>query len=279
MILKLAAIQMVKKAAGLMGKRLEDVVVRRRKAIKTMRKQLTINKPAGVDLQKKAVIYTSPLVDAAASMVLVRETAEACRMIFELTNWDVRVLSKSSFLDVLAKMIPDEFKMRMIYGFSTGTLDDKLCDSFEKGTARVTKRLKSLYWLQDNGYRTFGMLCPILPQRNYEEYADRAAKAIRVEQCEHVWGEVINVRGDSLVATCKALEKEGFTEEMERLNGVCGPGSGEAWEQYARAAFEGLANRMPPGKLRFLQYVKPETLDWWFPRKADGAVLLGSLMS
>jgi hypothetical protein len=36
---------------------------------------------------------------------------------------------------------------------------------------------------------------------------------------------------------------------------------------------------MPPGKLRFLQYVKPETLDWWFPRKADGAVLLGSLMS
>src|ERR1700722_18060017 len=89
MILKQHDIQLVKQAAGLMGKRLEDVVIRRRKALKTLRRQLTIDKPPQVNLQRKAVIYTSPLVDAAANMVLVQETAAACRIIFELTNWDV----------------------------------------------------------------------------------------------------------------------------------------------------------------------------------------------
>jgi DNA repair photolyase len=276
MILKQAAIQAIKRSAALLGKRLEDVVIRRRNAIKILRRQLTIDKPAHVNLQKKAVIYTSPLVDAAANMVLVKETAVACRIILELTNWDVRVLSKSNLLPKLANLIPEEFKHRMIYGFSTGTFDDDLCKSFEKGTALVSKRIEALHWLQDNGYRTFGMLCPILPQDDYEEYAKRAVEAIRLDRCEHVWVEVINLRGNSFTATCKALKKGGFHTEAERLREVCGSGSGEAWEQYARDAFEGLARHVPPEKLRFLQYAKIAHAKWWIEREPKGAILLGS---
>jgi len=32
---------------------------------------------------------------------------------------------------------------------------------------------------------------------------------------------------------------------------------------------------IPPEKLRFLQYVTPETRDWWKAHEAQGAVLLG----
>jgi DNA repair photolyase len=275
MILKLDAIQLVKKVARLAGKGLEDVVVRRRNAIKILRRQLTIERPAHVNLKKKAVIYTSPLVDPAANMALVEETAVACRTIFELTNWDVRVLSKSSFLPQLAKLIPAEFKDRMIYGFSTGTFDDDLCKSFEEGTALVSKRIEALHWLQDNGHRSFGMLCPILPQKDYDEYAKCAVKALRLDLCEHIWAEAINLRGDSFPATCEALEKGGFHGEAERLRRVFGPGSGETWEQYSRDAFEALARHIPPEKLRFLQYAKPAHAEWWIERESKGAILLG----
>ena len=275
MILKQPAIQLVKQVAVLAGKGLEDVVVRRRNALKILRRQLTIEKPAHINLQNKAVIYTSPLVDPAGNMTLVRETVVACRIIFELTNWDVRILSKSNLLPEVAKLISEKFKHRMIYGVSTGTLDDKLCKAFEKGTPLVSKRLESLHWLQDNGYRTFGMLCPVLPQVDYDEYARRAVKAIRVDRCEHVWAEVINLRGDSFTATCAALEKGGFAEEASRLREVCGPGSGKVWEQYSRNAFDALARYIPPEKLRFLQYAKIANAEWWVEREAKGAILLG----
>ena len=275
MILKLSAIQAVKRSAALLGKRLEDVVIRKRRALKVLRRQLTVDKPSWVNLQQKKVVYTSPLVDAAANMVLVKETAVACRMIFELTNWDVRVLSKSSLLPELAKLIPEKFKDRMIYGVSTGTFGDELCAAFEKGTAKVSRRIQSLHWLQDHGYRTFAMLCPLLPQVDYDQYVSHALEEVRIEHCEYVWAEVINLRGDSFTSTCQALENGGFHAEAARLRGVCGPNSGSAWELYAQKAFQALARQVPPEKLRFLQYAKAKDAAWWIEREPQGAILLG----
>jgi len=276
-ILKQAAIQGIKRAAALLGKNLEEVVIRRRKALKTLVTQLTVEKPPDVILKRKMVIYTSPLVDAAANMVLVKETAEACKIIFELTNWDVRVLSKSNLLPKLAELIPEKHKHRMIYGVSTGTLDEDLCACIEQGTPKISKRLKSLYWLQDYGYRTFGMACPILPQEDYDSYARRMVETLRIDKCEHIWVEVINLRGDSFTATCEALNEGGFPAEAKRLSDVCGEGSKPAWEQYARDVFESFAQHIPPEKLRFLQYADPANAAWWVQREAKGAILLGEI--
>lgn len=130
-------------------------------------------------------------------MTLVKETVEVCKLILEHTNWQIRLLSKSNLLPSLAHMIDDQWKHRMIYGVSTGTLDDKLAKAFERGTALVSKRIESLHQLQDEGYRTFGMICPSLPQDNYDKFAKEITRAIRVDKCEHVWAEVINLRGKS----------------------------------------------------------------------------------
>lgn len=253
----------------------EHIVIRRRNALDILREDLTIHKPGFVNLSARHVIFTSPFVDPAANMVLVRETLEACRIIFELTKWDIRILSKSSLLKNLAKEIPEKFRDRVIFGLSTGTLDDKLAGSFEQGTALVSQRLKTLHWLQDNGFRTFGMICPSLPHDHYSEFARRMAEAIRVDRCEHVWGEVINVRGNSLKATVEALTNGGFQIEADRLTDVCGAGASGRWEEYARQTFQGLMEHIPAGKLRFLQYVKPQTRDWWASHADRGALLLG----
>ena len=162
----------------------EDIVIRRSNALDILREQLTIHKPGSVDLSARSVIFTSPFVDPAANMELVHETVAACRIIFELTNWDIRILSKSSLLKNLAEEIPAKFRNRVIFGLSTGTLDDKLARSFEQGTALVSQRLKALHWLQDNGFRTFGMICPSLPQDNYDKFAADMAKREKLAESD-----------------------------------------------------------------------------------------------
>ncbi len=259
----------------------EEVVIRRPDTVGLLEKQLF--HPNGrrrfVDPGDNRVVYGSTLVDVAANLELLRETAELCNLILENTAWQIRLLSKSSLLHRLFKdnLIPARHRHRMILGFSTGTLDKHVAGAIETGTARVSKRIESLHWLQDEGYRTFGMICPSLPQvdGDYQRFSREICEAIRVDRCEHVWAEVINLRGRSLVRTVGALHLAGFKDEALALSAVMGVGNKAAWERYSRATFLAHTKNVPTGKLRFLQYVDGSTADWWARHRKRGAVLLG----
>lgn len=254
----------------------EDVVIRRENAVEVARKQLLAH-PERERMTKK-VIYASPLTDVAANMELVKETVELCNVILELTNWDIRLLSKSNLLPKVAdqmESINRYWKQRIIYGVSTGTLDDDIAAAFEQGTPKVSKRIESLHWLQDNGFRTFGMICPSLPQLIPGYYKDWAAEMhhkLRANKCEHVWAEVINLRGDSFKRTEAALKEAGFADLASVLRLVST--DKEAWEQYARVTFEAHASLYKPGQLRFLQYVTNSNREYWKAQEHRGAVLL-----
>jgi DNA repair photolyase len=270
------------------GARHDEVVIRRERALEVLRSQLSNRdgSPKFADPNDRRVIYSSPAVDVAANMTLVKETVEACKIILSLTNWDIRLLSKSNLLPKVAEALtlweykrdqgdfaPIDIKNRMIFGVSTGTLDDGLAAAFEKGTAKVSKRLASLHWLQDHGFRTYGMICPSLPQEDYTEFARSMADAIRADRCEHVWAEPLNVRGESMTRTCKALVDADYVQESIDLLAVSTDQA--RWEDYARATFLAHSALYEPGKLRFLQYVKtPANRAWWEPQVPHGAVLL-----
>lgn len=259
-------------------------VVRRANAVETAHQQI-MSKPEAFRMAKKT-IYASPTVDVAANMELVRETVQICQQILELTTWEIRLLSKSNLLPKVAEGLGEyrNAKNRIIYGVSTGTLDDKLAAAFEEGTPKVSKRIESLHWLQDHGYRTFGMICPSLPQAhhhpdNYRKFAQEMMQAIRAERCEHVWAEVINVRGESFTRTHAALEAADFHDEAMRIKSVSE--NREIWENYAIKTFQAeaevLAGQLGPDgtpKLRFLQYVTKASRPWWESQVNKGAVLL-----
>lgn len=266
----------VQQAMSDTSKAFQDLVIRRSSALAKLRESLTQTngKPKFAGGVKK-VIYASPLVDVAANIDLAKETIECCKIIFELTNWDVRLLSKSNLLPYIAKGLPSEFKKRVIFGVSTGTFDDKLALAFEQGTALVSKRLESLYWLQDNGFRTFGMICPSLPQDDYEGFAQEAISKIREPYCENTWAEVLNVRGDSMTRTCVSLEAAGYGRAAGYIRAVSADAT--AWEEYARSTFLAQSKLFPKGKLSFLQYINPINQAWWKEQIPNGAVLLGDL--
>ena len=259
-------------------------MVRRAHPVARVRQQLTDAKGRPkfqTPDQEGRVIYASPLVDVAANMDLVQETIEVCRVILELTPWTIRLLSKSNLLPKIAAALSDPaIKSRVIYGVSTGTLNDDLAKAFEKGTPLVSKRIASLHWLQDHGFRTYGMICPSLPlatHNDYQEFAQECAQRLRADRLEHIWAEVINVRGESFTRTETALREAGFHAEADQLRAVSeGPDSKPAWENYARATFDAHAKvyANQPGKLRFLQYVTKAATPWWDERRSQGAVLL-----
>lgn len=290
---------MMRKAAYIpKSHRHADMVVRRENALDVLWTQLQSLKP---DVrQQELVIYSSPLVDVASNMDLVRETVLACSNIMERTRWHIRLLSKSNLLPKVAQMLMERAKdgsqgvedftqadvrRRMIFGVSTGTLDDGQAAAFEQGCPKPSKRIESLHWLQDEGFRTFGMVCPSLPQRNYTQFAQDILHAIRAEKCEHVWAEVMNVRGDSLRNTVSALHHAGYEWQSSALQRVSEDPA--AWEDYARCTFQALRHspgcppHTPDGqpRLRFLQYVTPRTRDYWQHYAPQGALLLGSAAS
>ncbi len=253
-----------------------DIVVEKEDPLPILRRQLIDGKGRRrfPDSNDQRVIFASPLVDVAANAATAQQTVAACRLILENTSWQIRLLSKSALLRSVAEQL-EEYKCRVIYGFSSGTFNDRLAASFEKGTSSPTARLRALHWLQDHGYRTFAMICPSLPQLDYAAFAREAAEQVRIEKCEHVWCEVLNLRGKSLRKTFDALIAGGFKAEAERLLQVSGPKHEAAWENYARATFLAHADIVSPNKLRFLQYVAPKSLPWWRSQECRGAVLLG----
>ena len=202
--------------------------------------------------------------------------AEACNAILDKTHWQIRLLSKSNLLHLLVKngLIPKKHHPRMIFGFSTGTLNDGVAKAIETGTALVSKRLESLHWLQDHGFRTFGMICPSLPQTDHDKFSREICNAIRVDKCEHVWAEVINVRGKSLPRTLGALESHGFSAEALLLKEVSTDRN--KWEAYARATFEAHTNHVPAERFRFLQYITESSATWWAGQPKSRTIFSGT---
>jgi DNA repair photolyase len=112
--------------------------------------------------------------------------------ILENTNWDIRLLSKGVLLPRVAKdiqtLLGDRVKYRLIYGVSTGTLDDTVARAIEPDTPKPSHRLKSQRQLQATGCRTFGMVCPSLPMAGpaYEEFSRDIMNELQVHQCASV---------------------------------------------------------------------------------------------
>ena len=255
----------------------DSVVIRRNNPVEKLRAELRYANGKLRFKDQKGVIYGSPLVDIAATKELANETIEMVQVILNDTGWDVRLLTKSPLATEIARSLSKEQKRRVIFGLSTGTLNDDLARAIEPTCPSATKRCEALRWLQDNGFRTFAMLCPILPQ-DMDRFVTKVNKLIRPELCEHVWAEVINLRGESMDKTVAGLKEAGLDQAAAELSAVSGPENKAAWEEYARKTFLALAKAIPSTgkepKLRFLQYVTKGSSDWWERQVPNGAVIL-----
>ena len=201
-------------------------------------------------------------------------TTSAIRLIMESSNLQVRVLSKSILILEIAKAL-DKFKDRIVYGLSTGTFRDEISACIEGNTSSIRERIEMVKVLQESGYRTYGMLCPILPSEM--PYLDKLVDAIEPGKCEHIWAEAINLRGKSLVRTRDKLKSCGLDGDAHSLEQVMG--NKENWRNYSKELFLNvraeLEKRGASDKLRYLQYVTGEPKEFTqFFESESGALCL-----
>jgi len=250
---------------------------------------------------QKTVVFGSPLVDIAATKALAEETVELCELFLRLTSFQLRLLSKSPLLESIAReldrRLPDKntgAKKRIIFGLSTGTVDDTVAGAIEVHAPSPRTRLEALHRLQDDHFRTYGMLCPILPQADPVDYATKAMAEIRAEKCEEIWAEPVNFRTggqnggdvkeqkrqrDSFEATVTALTKAGRIEDAKRFRHVAQDKA--AWESYCRATYEALTKFKGKTRLWWMQYPRDQKVipEYWEKQPSDGVLLLGAQVS
>jgi hypothetical protein len=196
--------------------------------------------------------------------------------------------------------LPGIAKARTLFGFSTGTLEDAVAPAIEP-VPLPSQRLAALHQLQATGFRTYGMLCPILPQADAPTFARRAMTAIQAERCETIWAEPVNFRGskrapagpgdesaprqrNSFAATLRGLQRGGHAAVARRFAQVAADPA--AWETYCREMFEACAAAAPrrsdgTTKLRWMQYPRNYMAidQYWHAAQTHGALLLGPIVS
>jgi len=251
-----------------------DVVIRRLDPLETARRQLTNpdGSPLYADPEDTGIVELASIVDPLATPELMRETTKLARLIFELTHWRVRVLSKSRLLAKFARQFVGDERRRLLLGFSIGIPEDDVARSVEVNAAPASMRFRLHRELLEEGFPMFGMSCPVLAVPDFRALAERIAAEIQPERLEKVWCEAINVRGDSIIRTIAALKKGGHDDLARRLGHASR--SKIAWEiEYNRRAFLGFKEVMGD-KLAYLTYVTPESETWWSEYAKEGAVLL-----
>jgi DNA repair photolyase len=165
--------------------------------------------------KEKGVVFFCTTCDPCATEEHAETTAAAARLILTKTPLQARILSKSVLIKKAAAALSD-LKDRIIYGISTGTADPAVADSIETNASPLSERLAAVHWLQDNGFRVFGMLCPVIPSEI--ETIGTLVDAIRAERCENIWAEPINLRGKSFEKTHDTLVASGLTRQAEVLS-------------------------------------------------------------
>ncbi len=119
---------------------------------------------------------------------------------------------------------------RFVVGLSIGTLDHAWAAKVEGGTSLPSARVRALHRLQDAGVPTFGMLCPIFPQVLRSDGVERLVEAIRPEQCETVWSEPYNDRGNWRAVAAGCADEDARLR-VERL--FHGDEARRRWSTYA----------------------------------------------
>jgi len=219
----------------------------------------------------RSTVFFCTTCDPCATQEHADISIEAMRLILERSDLQIRVLSKSVLIKEIATALTNS-KDRIVYSLSTGTALDEISKSIEHYASPITLRVKALHWLQDNNYRTYGMICPVLPSEINN--VTTLVEQVRPDLCEHVWVEAINLRGKSLVNTFDELMAAGLEVHAHELKRVIG--NRKNWLEYSKKLFLAFQYEMDRrdvlDKLRFLQYVSKDDKDFFATQK--GAICL-----
>jgi DNA repair photolyase len=155
------------------------------------------------------------------------------KAILEQPGWTVRVLTKSAD-------VADDFDLicgyreRVLVGISlTATPDQSdVCSAIEPHASLIPERMDAIRQANRQGLRTYGMLCPLLPEiGNSAAQIEKMVKFVVGCGAEELFVEPVNPRGPGLMNTQEALEAGGYGKEAAAVQEIRNTAK---WSRYTR---------------------------------------------
>ncbi|OHB50969.1 MAG: hypothetical protein A2Y10_08305 [Planctomycetes bacterium GWF2_41_51] len=189
-------------------------------------------------------------------------------------GWTVRILTKNAAVendfDIISK-----YRDRVLLGLSITATPDKtnIISITEPNASPIPERLQVMQKAKTSGFRTYAMLCPLLPGiADSPDQIDELVKKAADFGAEEIFAEAVNPRGRGLILTQQALENAGFHNEAKTVETIR---SQVNWSSYVAKLIRNLQQSVRKysdiNKLRFLLYPKGLTTNDLTEIKNDDA--------
>jgi DNA repair photolyase len=209
-------------------------------------------------LRERGMVQLCTLVDAWAPEAHEHDLGRRClEAILAEPGWTVRILTKNVAVREDFDLI-EQHRDRVLVGLSiTGTPDKtEILRVIEPNASSVEERMAVLAEAAKRGFRSYGMLCPLLPGiADSEEQVDSLMGFAGSCHSEEVLAEAANARGPGLRLCEEALLDAGWTAGAQAVGAIrCRMG----WSAYTVNLLARLQRSMRRHsdirKLRFLLY-------------------------
>lgn len=211
-----------------------------------------------VAMKERGLVELCTLVDAWDPAAQQYDLGRKCLgAILSQPGWTVRILTKNAAVardfDIISSC-PN----RVLIGLSiTATVDKaELMSIIEPNASSIPERMAVLSEAHRRGFRTYGMLCPLLPgiADSPDQIEELVGFAVSCD-AEEVFVEPVNPRGPGLRLTQEALTNSGCKEESAAIKAIR---IKEGWSQYATQLISNVQQAVRRlydiSRLRFLLY-------------------------
>jgi len=208
--------------------------------------------------RRRGMVQVCTIVDAWAPEAQKYKLGRQCLdAILSQPGWTVRVLTKNAAVlndfDVIS-----QYSSRILLGLSITATTDKsaITSIIEPNASSVSERLNVLKEAHKCGFRSYAMLCPLLPAvaDSSDQIEELVGTAIEYG-AEEIFVEPVNPRGAGLRLTQAALENNGYLHEAAAVEGIR---KKEGWSQYVTHLVSNVQRSVRRlsdiSRLRFLLY-------------------------
>ena len=232
-------------------------------------------------VRKRGLIQLCTIVDAWAPEAQEHHLGRRClEAVLAEPGWSVRILTKNAAVREDFDVI-ERYRDRVLVGLSlTATPDHaRATAALEPNASSIEDRMLAMTEAAARGFRTYGMLCPLLPGvADTPEQIDQLVQFAVDCRSEEIFVEAVNPRGPGLRLCQEALEKAGLPVEAAAIARVR---KQKHWSQYVLDLIANVQRAMrqhsDTSKLRFLLYPSRLLLEHVEAIKKDdaGVIWLG----
>ena len=209
-------------------------------------------------MRKRGLVQLCTVVDAWAPEAQDHDLGRRClKSILSQPGWSVRILTKNAAVVDDCDLI-EKHRDRVLVGLSITAAPETAgaAEALEPNASPIRDRMLALTEAAARGFRTYAMLCPLLPGiADTAECIDRLIKFAADCRVEEVFVEPVNPRGPGLKLCQEALELHGHHREAQAIAGIR---RRAGWSRYVadllKAAQSSVRRHFDSSKLRFLLY-------------------------